>query len=317
MSPPVLGQHHTDLNALAPASSASPPQTFADRTKPATFSACDFVLDTQNYIPAGALRIERYSCQISTAAWRSCVKWQALAHPREVSSGAAGDFVPASLQELLFSSAYLAPYRPLQQAGWIRLEFKIMDAEWGQIRVYILPDDVGNRTIDRNHTVLRRCLRSLLTHLDMSQLTWLSRWSQFDPMIHIHEVLDTKENQISLFNLYNTLPSPKPDPDVVQDPDARSAMRDILSCSIEGLKTTMMAYQRRSAALMLQRESQPAQIVDPRLRPLMDQDGRTWYCDMNTGTCMRNPRMYEASRGGILSETMGYGMSTSTTSAIS
>ena len=84
-------------------------------------------------------------------------------------------------------------------------------------------------------------------------------------------------------------------------------MYKILNSDIEGLTTKMHGYQRRSAALMLQREAQPSQIIDPRLRPIIDQKGATWYCDLDAGTCFREPRKYEAAKGGICAETMGLG----------
>lgn len=179
--------------------------------------------------------------------------------------------------------------------------------EWGQIRVYILPEDIGRRMIDRADQTLRRSLAHLMTELDMESETWDASWSEETPIAHIGVHIDAKDNEASLFQLFNTLPSPNPSCDVVRDPHAKSAMENILRGQVEGLKTTMLPYQRRSAAMMLQREVEPGQLLDPRLLKAMDQNGEDFFCDTTTGTCVRTPRMYEAARGGICAETMGLG----------
>ncbi|KAK2623968.1 hypothetical protein QTJ16_006602 [Diplocarpon rosae] len=193
-------------------------------------------------------------------------------------------------------------------AGWIRLEFRANDERRGQIRIYVLADDVGRSVIDRNVISLRKTLVSLLLQLDISSTTWHGAWDDDTPFCHLDSSLDTdvKENP-SLFQIFNNLPSPKPDPELVTDPYAKDSMYRILDSRIDGLKTTMHHYQRRSAALMLQRESKPAQNLDPRLRHLKDQKGNSWYCDVDAGFCFREPRTYEAARGGICAETMGLG----------
>lgn len=182
------------------------------------------------------------------------------------------------------------------------------NTEWGQIRVYILPEDIGRRTIERNENSLRRSLQRLMVDIDTNKAIWDAEWSKDTPVIHVDTDLDeTKDSDVSLFYLFNTLPSPTPDPSVVHDPYAKEAMNRILNGNVKGLKTTMLAYQRRSAAMMLQKEAQPSQLVDPRLRKVVDQLGATWYCDITNGTCLRTPRTYEAARGGICAETMGLG----------
>ncbi len=251
--------------------------------------------------------MERYKCQITAEVWISCNEWHWLGHPREIITPKAGPFLQNTLQEVLFTASPVAPYRNLHQAGWIRLEFKVRDVEWGQIRVYILPEDIGRRIIERNENSLRRSLQRLMAEIDTCKATWNSEWSRDTPVIHIDTNLNIKESKASLFSLFNNLPSPTPDPSLVHDPYARDAMNRILNGKVKGLKTKMLAYQQRSAAMMLQKEAQPSQLVDPRLRKVVDQDGSTWYCDITNGTCLRTPRIYEAARGGICAETMGLG----------
>ncbi|KAG4434725.1 hypothetical protein IFR05_009802 [Cadophora sp. M221] len=190
------------------------------------------------------------------------------------------------------------------------MEFRTNDSFHGQIRVYVLPDDVGRSVVDRNLPLLRKSILVLLDQIDTSASTWAGQWTDDSPIRHVDPSLDsdyTTGEEPSLFQLFNKLPSPNPDPKLVTDPYARDAMYQILDSDIEGLKTEMYKYQRRSAALMLQRESKPAQLLDPRLRQLVDQRGLDWYCDIDSGSCFREPRTYEAACGGICAETMGLG----------
>lgn len=271
-------------------------------------SACDFFLEIENFIPVGCVRLERCKCQVTAEVWTSCDEWHWLGQPREIITSNAGRFLQNTLQEVLFNVSPIAPYRNLHQAGWIRLEFKMRDAERGQIRVYILPEDIGSRMIDRNENSLRRSLQHLIAEIDTNRVTWDAEWSHNTPAIHVDADLDEKkDSEVSLFYLFNTLPPPTPIPSLVHDPYARDAMKRILNGKVKGLKTSMLAYQRRSAAMMLQKEAQPSQLVDPRLRKVADQHDATWYCDVTNGTCLRTPRMYEAARGGICAETMGLG----------
>jgi len=188
------------------------------------------------------------------------------------------------------------------------MEFKTQ-GDCGQARVFILPDDIGRASVDRERSALRRSMQKLLTRLDISKSTWRGEWSEDTRILHLDSTLDENRNpdEPSLFYMFNTLPSPNPNPEAVTDQYTRWAMDMILDSDIEGLKTVMYNYQRRSAAMMLQRESEPGQTVDPRLKCFKDQRGAKWYCDIDGGTCLLEARTYETARGGILAETMGLG----------
>jgi len=188
------------------------------------------------------------------------------------------------------------------------MEFKTNDQSLGQIRIYILPDDIGRGVVARTRNSLRKDMRKLLTEIDIANSTWVGEWDEGSPVAHLDASLDKKEeDQASLFYLFNTLPSPSPIPEIVENNVARNAMYGLLDSAVAGLNTIMHQYQRRSAALMLQRESQPSQTVDPRLTAVIDKKGVAWYCDFDAATCLREPRQYENSTGGILAETMGLG----------
>ncbi|KAG9238675.1 P-loop containing nucleoside triphosphate hydrolase protein [Amylocarpus encephaloides] len=258
------------------------------------------------YIPVGSLRIHK--SDVDSHTWEQG-EWGIFTHPRDVYSPQAGRFLPTDLQTALLQSPVMQPYRGLHNAEWIRMEFKTQDQAIGQTRVYILPDDVGRASIDRDSLSLRGALRFLLARLDISPSTWNGHWSENLPIAHVDCTLDEDRNKdgASLFRLFNTLPSPTPNPDDISDPYIREAMTKLLSSDVEGLKTTMYKYQRRSAALMLQREAQPARIIDPRLTSVIDQKGEIWYCDIDVGSCLSDPRTYDSACGGVLAETMGLG----------
>ncbi|KAH8676607.1 hypothetical protein BGZ60DRAFT_260406 [Tricladium varicosporioides] len=270
----------------------------------------DFILDITNYIPAGCLRIYKSHCTPSIAdIWSSHTSWHAFAHPQDVYSLKHVVVLPNVFQEALFDSPALSPYRGLHIAGWIRGEFQALNDRIGQARIYILPDDVGRTTINRQSSQLRRAMQLLVAQLDIGIEIWMGNLWDDIPVAHVDSSLneDAPKDDASLFQIFNTLPTPNPQPDVVVDSYASEAMEGILSGRVEGLRTTMHQYQRRSAALMLQREAQPAQVIDPRLRVLNDQLGNKWYCDADAGLCLQQPRTYEAPKGGICAETMGLG----------
>ncbi|CZR50210.1 related to DNA repair protein rad8 [Phialocephala subalpina] len=274
-----------------------------------TSSPDDYILDITKFIPAGCLRVRRNSQSgITPSEWNTCCNWSAFPHPKDISSNRGGAYIGKELQTTFFNGPVLKPYLGLHLAGWIRLEFKPNDSYNGQVRVYILPDDIARAAVKRDQASLRKSLHALLTQLDISVLTWNGSWSDTSPYFHVDPSLDKdSKDEPSLFEIFNTLPSPKPNPEIASDVYVRDAMYKILDSDIPGLKTTMHNYQRRSAAMMLQRETRPGQIIDPRLTPQSDQKGVTWYCDVDAGRCFRDPRTFEAVRGGICAETMGLG----------
>ena len=81
------------------------------------------------------------------------------------------------------------------------------------------------------------------------------------------------------------------------------ASADELSKSIDvaELKTPLYSYQRRSAAFMIQRESEPAQALDPRLQVFQGPTGQTFYYDKEEGSIVREERLYSEACGGTFS----------------
>lgn len=216
---------------------------------------------------------------------------------------------------LISSSGYLASYAGLLHKGWIQMSLSLGldDSEQIIVRVYILPDDIDNRTIPRSDSALRKARLGLLSQLDFSQNVWRGNTSasrSSSPLPYgcseSANGLDGDEGQ-SLLHMFNNIPSPDPVPEDIRDFDARDAAYRLINSNVPGLTTTLYPYQRRSAASMLQRESQSQQVLDPRLVKVADQFGQPWYYDAVTGASLREPRRYDAPCGGILAEEMGAG----------
>jgi hypothetical protein len=208
----------------------------------------------------------------------------------------------------------------LLDAQWIRL-FLLQPGHDSKclhstIRLYLLPEDWNRRSIDRRSQSLKRALQQLLALIDTSPIAWAGDYHEenvrhFDPWA-------SAEN-FSLYYLFNKLPSPVPDPSMIKNRYTRAAVRDLLKSAapstweehgeqpLVGLRTRLYPYQARSASLMIQREAAPQLQLDPRLEIRTSPNGQVFYFGARDGSALQEPRFYEATRGGILAETMGLG----------
>lgn len=85
-------------------------------------------------------------------------------------------------------------------------------------------------------------------------------------------------------------------------------MRMLLQAStIRGLKTKLHQYQKRSAAEMIRRESEPLRRPHPSFEAIQGPTGQRFYYNSENQGIYRDPQEYEDARGGILAETMGFG----------
>lgn len=287
-------------------------------------------IDLSRYIAAGCLVVDRSQAKVSQHLWpiSNSTQWQHFGPSKSSNNIDAKKgfqiedeptnplFLAPELQEqLLASSGCLGQYSDLLRKGWVYMTFSpsLDDCEQGVFRVYILPDDVDNRKIPRSDSSLRKVRMRLASLLDFSNSTWQGHTN--NPLSPSPSILGTSKpaadsqdgEEQSLLQLFNNLPSPNPRPEDIEDPEVRETAYNLLGSAVTGLKTTLYAYQRRSAALMLQRESQPQQVVDPRLVKVVDQLGVPWYHDSVAGTCLRESRSYDGPCGGILAEEMGSG----------
>lgn len=171
-------------------------------------------------------------------------------------------------------------------------------------RLYYLPDNAGRGSVGARKKGLRADLENLVSVINVSEESWNAqgtRHSDFEPWA-------TTEPG-SMFYVFNTLPSPNPDPSVVHDCYTRTTLSKLLDtdCQLPGLKSTLYPYQARSAAAMIQQESTTKAQLDPRYEARRGPDGDEYYFMPRELSFSKSKPMYESSCGGILAETMGYG----------
>lgn len=204
----------------------------------------------------------------------------------------------------------------LEKHNWIRTRAFPYESrpEWSYVRVYVLPDDTGRKIIPRSSAVLRRALKIVMGRVDQSFEAWDGRYP--DTVANgAHTATSDNAEDESLWYIFNTLRNPEPRLETMRDPYARQSMDELLSVyhgadevsfntgrgfsGVLSLKSAMYPYQRRSAALMVQREAQPAQMLDPRLQEWRSPLGQLYYYDKEEGSIVREKRMYSEACGGI------------------
>lgn len=214
-----------------------------------------------------------------------------------------------------FPAAELAS---LLKHNWVQVEDVYGDVQSSFVRVYVLPDDVGRKFVPRSSTALRRALKAVMSKIDPSPGAWNGEAGLNARVVGVSPAGVEDE---SLWYIFNTLQDPKPGLETMRNPYAKQAMGDILSATtsfeiederppftgVDGLKTPLYPYQQRSAATMIQRETQPRQTLDPRLQSCTSPTGQEYFYDREKGIVVREKTMYSDACGGILAETMGCG----------
>ena len=198
----------------------------------------------------------------------------------------------------------------LLQSGWIRTFIGENNTDTDTcaetMRIYLLPDDVSQSFLHRDRRKARGSMIKILQQVDKSNEAWEGNayWFQKPKRYKRKQAEDD-----SLFFIFNSLRSPRPDPTAISEDMTRDRIEGLLagSLSIPGLKTKLYPYQQRSAAMMIQRESNPARILDPRVEALKGPTGCYIYLDRVARLAYATPCSYEEAKGGILAETMGYG----------
>ncbi|KAL2862862.1 DEAD/DEAH box helicase [Aspergillus lucknowensis] len=293
--PPFIMAHHI----LDPVSSPTSGSSTDSTSTPATSVASDLSIRTPK--TEMALLLENLDALIPVGVLEK-------PNPRSTAISSATDFPQAEIGNL-------------EKHGWIQTTTHQddRDPQLSYVRVYVLPDDLGRRVVPRTSTTLRRALRTVMSTVDPSPKAWVggTRSGERIPAVSLTNVEDE-----SLWYIFNTLENPTPLVETVRDPYAKQAMLNILSITspeqggaaegqtytgIQGLKTPLYPYQRRSAATMIQREVQPHQILDPRLQACTGPTGQEYYYDREKGSIVRGKKTYSEASGGILAETMGCG----------
>ena len=285
-------EHGSISSATSPLSQRScysPKEELNGESSPSN-EAASFLSDLDNYLPLGCLCFEdlaEFHDDQSTGVWSDITQLPPL----------------LAFEETLYSHLH-----KLASSGWIRIfsARSYADPRYLIFRIYILPFDVGLRFIDRQSKRLYLALENMIVELDISSDAWNGNYipesaCKFD--------MWASRDEGSLFWMFNNLPSPSPSVGLVKEKYAREAMEDLLDSEFElpGLKTQLYPYQRRSAGLMLQRESISTLDLDPRLEQRTAPDGSTYYFGARDLAFLRYPRYYEACKGGVLAESMGLG----------
>lgn len=193
---------------------------------------------------------------------------------------------------------------------WIRYDGISVGTKGGisSLRIYVLPEDV-NRSCrgSTNHIKdFRKLMRYLINYVDYTTEAWTGEADPHGPIHTYHK--PEMEGEESLFYIFNTLRSPYVNINTYDGPThGRRSIEDVLTGDVIGLKTTLYPYQKRSVAAMIQKESAPAKISDPRKTTMIDLYDKNFYLDTDEGVILRNLPLYFETRGGILAETMGYG----------
>lgn len=181
----------------------------------------------------------------------------------------------------------------LEEHQWIRCQ-----AHHGNtsVKIYVDPKLVHRNNTQRSIKDLRIAFRIVMSKIDPSLEAWEARR---DPKIT--DAMSNGEDDESLWYIFNTLQDPNPQVDSVKDAPSRKAMSYLLSdedFSEYGLKTPLYPYQRRSAAMMIQREVQPARMLDPRLQACSSPGGPEYYYDKEDGWITLQKDMYDEAVGG-------------------
>lgn len=190
----------------------------------------------------------------------------------------------------------------------IRCTYKMSGPSTAKVRVYLLPDDVGRGILMRSpskDTAMKRSLRKLMSLIDVSKLGWAGK-----PSVKSVPLAESEDDQSSLFYMFNTMPSPRPDPDApwIKDSNVPDLMREVLSPGVmPGLKTELYQYQKRSVAMIIQREMAPFRVPDSRLREMFAPSGEVYYLDFEAMCFYQEPSYFDDICGGILAEEMGTG----------
>ncbi|EJT48911.1 hypothetical protein A1Q1_02006 [Trichosporon asahii var. asahii CBS 2479] len=161
-----------------------------------------------------------------------------------------------------------------------------------RVRISLLPADYGWRISQRR----AHALRALFSVLDKG-------WEGAEGALLEVSTADITDMQ----SLYSLIESP-PEPSVPADAQGDEAFATLAAYEDPvGVKTPLYKYQIRSVSRMLQMETYPGTMVDPRYSRLLDASRRSYYLDLSSMTIRRSPARFALSRGGILCEQMGVG----------
>jgi hypothetical protein len=291
---PFMNGPSLSINATLPL------QIVANVSEPAG-SKSIFSIDSKKFVAVGCIRLQHTQVD---ERWACLGEWQDV-------STIKGMFKDSAI---ITESRLLSCIESLLKHAWIRARFMSNKQTRIQaaIQVYVSPDDDCIYRPPLTSQMLRRALRNVMMHIDLSPELWKGDWKDHGdeailrPSYVSGTSLSGEDVEQSLFYIFNTLPSPNPQPSEVRDIYSNAAMEAILASDIPGLKSELYQYQRRSAAMMVQREALSISTPDPRLVETKTQHFKYYY-DPVRAFVFCKPQMFEQARGGICAETMGLG----------
>ncbi|KAJ5545048.1 SNF2-related protein [Penicillium sp. DV-2018c] len=217
---------------------------------------------------------------------------------KDATDAALDHYIPVGVIGKSVASYAASEIALLEKLEWIRT-YSLDNSD--NLQIFALPD-AERRHVPPQVGKAKAAFKLVMSKIDSSPEAWNS-------LVDIpgdQTVLNGEEDE-SLWYMFNTLQSPSPALDSVQDVYSWEAMDDLLHHSVLGLNTQLHQYQRRSAALMVQREAQPAFVLDPRLQVCQGPTGVEYYYDKEAVSLFREKILYPEACGGILAEPMGYG----------
>ena len=207
------------------------------------------------------------------------------------------DFRPLlAIGTLRQTESHLPEVQLLEAHHWIRCQAHHRSPN---VRIYVDPKLAHQNNTQRSIKDLRNAFKVVMSKTDPSPEAWQGERDSNHP-----DALSNGEDDESLWYIFNTLKDPNPQVDIVKDGPSRKAMSYLLSdedFSEYGLKTPLYPYQRHSAAMMVQREVQPARMLDPRLQACSSPTGIEYYFDKEDGWITLQKEMYDEAVGGKIS----------------
>ena len=199
-----------------------------------------------------------------------------------------------------------ASFSDMVERGWIRTNLVEPPGhpDESYLQIFAIPEEIGRRTCHGPLVNYRRFLKYALDFIDVTASSWNGECAA---RVTLETYVNPPTDGESLFFIFNTLKSPDPAVENVKDIYSQQALKDILENSVQDLKSDLYPYQKRAAAMMIQRETYPKRSPDPRTPQFRGPTGHTFYLDSEEGVLRKEPHLYEESRGGIAAETMGYG----------
>lgn len=74
---------------------------------------------------------------------------------------------------------------------------------------------------------------------------------------------------------------------------------------VDGLRSSLYTYQRRTVVAMIQKETCPSDIPDPLFISIVGIDGREFYLQPSTMEILQERPIVQQNRGGVLCEELG------------